>query len=380
MRTHPIRLGMVGGGEGAFIGAVHRIAARMDGLFVLVAGALSADAARARRSGTALGLAAERIYTDYRDMARREAAREDGIEAVVIVTPNHLHAPVASAFLKSGIHVICDKPLSATLEEAEGLAALSEQQDRLLAVTYNYSAYPMVRLMRQMIGDGEIGAVRHIHGEYMQDWLTTPLEAHGQKQALWRTDPAQAGMGGALGDIGVHVFQLAEFTSKLEVSSLLATLGHSREARVLDDNASVLARWSNGANGTLLVSQTAPGNANGLRLRIHGEKGGLEWQQEQPDILHFAPYGEPARRIIRGGGGFPECLAGLTRLPPGHPEGYLEAFANLYSMIATALKRWDSGDRPTETELPTVKTGWRGLRFIAACVDSHRKGAVWRDV
>uniref|UniRef100_UPI000237853D Gfo/Idh/MocA family protein n=1 Tax=Verminephrobacter aporrectodeae TaxID=1110389 RepID=UPI000237853D len=319
-----IRLGMVGGGEGAFIGAVHRIAARLDDEYELLAGALSASPEKALRSAQALGLA--RAYPDYATMARAEAARADGIEAVAIVTPNDQHAPVAEAFLAAGMHVICDKPVSTTLAQALRLQELARARGRILAVTYNYSGYPMVRHARRMLRDGALGTLRMVHVEYLQDWLTEALEETGQKQALWRTDPARAGAGGCIGDIGTHAYQLAAFVTGLKTHSLCAELSRFVPNRALDDDAQILLRYVGGARGMLWASQVAPGNANELRLRVYGSKGGIEWNQELPNQLHWSPFGQPTQKIGRGTAAANADAARVTRLPAGHPEGYLEGF------------------------------------------------------
>ena len=369
----PIRLGMVGGGEGAFIGAVHRMAARLDGQFDLVAGALSASPDRALASGRALGLAEDRIYGDYEAMAAAEAARDDGIEAVAIVTPNHLHAAPAQAFLARGIHVICDKPLAATAEQAHAMAEAAGRSDALFVLTHNYTGYPMVRAARALVADGALGPLRVAQVEYAQDWLT---EAVANKQADWRTDPARAGAG-AVGDIGTHAFNLLEFVTGQRVQSLAAELSSFVPGRQVDDNAHVLLRLERGARGQLWVSQVAVGRENGLRLRLHGARGGLEWDQETPDRLWFTPFGEPRRLITRGGAGVPDAAARLTRLPPGHPEGYLEGFANIYAETARAIRAHGAGTRLAELYLPTIEDGLRGMAFIAACLRSSSDDAAW---
>ncbi len=372
--TTPIRLGMVGGGEGAFIGAVHRIAARLDGHFVLTAGALASDPARARRAGEALGLAPERIYASFAEMALREAERSDGIEAVAIVTPNHLHAEAAAAFLRSGIHVICDKPLATSLDEAVRLRALSAESGAILAVTYNYSGYPMVRQARAMVRDGLLGDIRIVQASYAQDWLAEPIEVAGQKQARWRTDPALAGPGGCIGDIGTHAFHLAQFISGLEPESLLADLSTFVPGRRLDDNAHILLRYPNGARGMLWASQVAPGNENNLSIKVYGSKGGLEWAQEHPNQLTFSALGEPARILSRGTNALDEDARRITRLPPGHPEGYLEAFATIYADVAAAIHAADGGKPDPLAVFPSVGDGIRGAAFIDAALRSSRAG------
>jgi predicted dehydrogenase len=377
-RAAPIRLGMVGGGEGAFIGGVHRIAARLDGEFELVAGAFSSTAEKSIRSGRALGLAAARVYGDFNEMAEREARLKDGIEAVAIVTPNHMHAPVARAFLRRGIHVICDKPLTASLRDAKKLARLAERADALFVLTHNYTGYPMVRQAREMIAEGALGQVRVVQAEYAQDWLSTPLEATGQKQAEWRTDPERTGAGGATGDIGTHAINLACFVTGLRLESLAADLQHFVAGRRVDDNGNVLLRFEGGARGMLWCSQVAPGNENALRLRVYGDKGGLEWAQENPNELWFTPLGEPKRLITRGGAGAGAAAARITRIPAGHPEGYLEGFATLYAEAARAIRARRAGEAADPQVLyPTVADGLAGVAFVDACVRSSKKNGAW---
>jgi predicted dehydrogenase len=376
-----IRLGMVGGGQGAFIGAVHRLAARMDDQYVLVAGALASEAARAKASGKELSLDPDRIYTDYRTMAKAEAARDDGIEAVAIVTPNHLHFPVAKAFMEAGIHVICDKPLVNTSKEAKALLALQNRTKVIFALTHNYSGYPMIRQARDMVRRGEVGAIRVIQAEYPQDWLTTNLEATGHKQAAWRTDPSQSGAGGSVGDIGTHAYQLACFVSGLALDELAADLSSFVEGRVLDDNANILLRFKGGARGMLWASQVAPGNENGLKLRVYGTKAGLEWTQADPNYLWYTPYGEPKRLITRAGAGAGPAAQRVTRVPPGHPEGYLEGFANIYSEVARAIRARREGKKPPkEVDFPGLEDGAAGVAFIEAAVKSSKANSKWVKV
>jgi predicted dehydrogenase len=373
-----IRLGMVGGGQGAFIGGVHRIASRIDDHYELVAGALSSEPERAKASGLELGLREDRAYGSFEEMARREARLKDGIEAVAIVTPNHMHFPVAKAFLKRGIHVICDKPLTATLREAKKLAELARSSGAIFAVTYNYTGYPMVRQAREMIAAGELGEPRLIHVEYLQDWLTTDIESSGQKQAEWRTDPARSGAGGAVGDIGTHAYNLACFVSGTEAETLSAELTSFVAGRKLDDNAQVMLRYENGARGLLWASQVAPGNENRLKLRVHGSKGGLEWVQEDPNYLWFTPFGEPKRLITRGGAGSGAAAARVTRVPPGHPEGYLEGFATIYKEAAAAIIAARTGQAAdADVVFPTVDDGVKGVAFVDACVRSSKRNAAW---
>ena len=373
-----IRLGMVGGGEGAFIGAVHRIAARLDDQYELVAGALSSTSEKARRSGQALGLAPDRVYDDYETMAKAEAARPDGVEAVAIVTPNNVHAGPTYAFLKARVHVICDKPLTVSLAEARRMQAAVEASGRIFALTHNYTGYPLARCMREMARGGELGEIRLVQVEYPQDWLTGPTEKTGNKQAEWRVDPARAGGGGALGDIGTHAFNLADYVTGLEVAELCADLTTFVLGRRLDDNAQVLLRYANGARGALWASQVAPGNENALRLRVYGTKGGLQWAQENPNQLFWSPLGEPARVITRGGPGSGAAAARVTRIPPGHPEGYLEGFANIYSEVARAIKAARSEVKPPpEVSFPTIVDGVKGVAFIEAAVASSKANGAW---
>jgi len=377
-----IRLGMIGGGQGAFIGDVHRMAARLDNRYELVAGALSSDPKRASDSALELGIADDRSYSSFEHMAELEAARDDGIEAAIIVTPNHLHFAPAKAMLKAGIHVICDKPLTSSLDQAEDLEQLVQQSGLLFAVTYNYSAYPMVRQAREMIAAGELGGIRLVQVEYPQDWLASNIEASGQKQAAWRTDPAQAGMGGSIGDIGTHAFHLAEFVSGLEASSLLADLSAFGQGRVLDDNAQILLRYGNGARGSLWASQIACGHENGLRIRIYGEKAGLEWFQEEPNQLIFMPLAQPKQIITRGSPAAGASANLASRIPAGHPEGFLEGFANLYREFADlVINRREGGDADIGTGLiPTITDGVKGVRFIEKAVASSKSGGVWQSL
>jgi len=375
----PIRYGMVGGGQGAFIGGVHRIAARIDGEFVLVAGALSSNPERAKASGAELGLDPERNYGSFQEMARAEAKRPDGIEAVAIVTPNHMHYPAAKAFLEAGIHVICDKPLTSTLADAKKLAALVEKSGKVFVLTHNYTGYPMIRQAREMVQKGQLGEIRVVQAEYPQDWLTEKAEDTGSKQAAWRVDPKQSGVGGSTGDIGTHAYNLARFVSGLELDSLSADLDAFVKGRVLDDNAHVMLRFKGGAKGMIWASQVAPGNENGLKLRVYGTKGGIEWTQADPNYLWYTPFGEPKRLITRGGAGAGAAAARVTRVPPGHPEGYLEGFATIYAEAARAIRaaRRKNGKPAKDVIYPTVQDGVEGVAFVEACVKSSKKNAAW---
>ena len=380
--TGRIRYGMVGGGQGAFIGAVHRIAARIDDKYELVAGALSSDAARAKASGAELGLVEDRCYTDFKTMAKAEAKRADGIEVVSIVTPNHMHFPAAKAFIEAGIHVICDKPLSLNLKEALALEKLlAKNKNVIFALTHNYSGYPMIRQAKAMVAAGELGEIRLVQGEYPQDWLTTDLEKSGQKQAAWRTDPKRSGAGGCVGDIGTHTYQLATYVSGLTLQELSADLTSFVKGRKLDDNVSAMLRFKGGAKGHIWASQVAPGHENGLKLRIYGTKGGLEWTQADPNYLWYTPFGEPKRLITRGGAGSGPAAARVTRIPSGHPEGYLEGFANIYTEVARAIEAKRAGKKvDKDVDFPGIEDGVAGMTFIEACVKSSAKNGKWTKV
>jgi len=382
-RAPRIRLGMVGGGAGAFIGAVHRIAARIDDQFELVAGALSSTAEKAMASGLDLGLDPARTYASYRDMAIREAKLKNGIEAVSIVTPNHVHYDAAKEFLRRGIHVICDKPLTSNLADAKKLKKIADESGALFVLTHNYTGYPMVRQAREMVSNGELGDIRVVQVEYPQDWLTEAVEQSGAKQAVWRTDPAQSGAGGSTGDIGTHAYNLACFVTGLEVDSLAADLDSFVEGRPLDDNAHVMLRFrakgaEKAAKGMLWCSQVAPGHENGLKVRVYGTKGGLEWVQADPNYLWYTPFGEPKRLITRNGAGAGAAAARVSRIPAGHPEGYLEAFATIYTEAAQAINAAKSGKAVDSAVLyPTVDDGVKGVAFVDACVASSKRNGAW---
>lgn len=360
-----VRLGMVGGGQGAFIGAIHRIAARMDGQFDLVAGALSSDPKRAQASAADLGI---RSYADFAEMARAEAARPDGIEAVAIVTPNHLHAAPAIAFLNAGIHVICDKPLAATPAEAEAIAAAAASSTARFFLTHNYCALPMVREARARVADGALGQLRLVQAEYLQGWLSEP--AQGNKQAEWRTDPARAGAG-ALGDIGTHAWQLAAFVTGQTPDRISADLSSMVPGRPIDDDARVALRYASGAKGGLWASQVAVGQENGLSLRLFGTKGALEWRLSDSERLIFTPKDGPAQILTRA-----QDRSASYRTPPGHPEGYLEGFANLYSDVARIIR----GDDSVADRVPGLGDGLSGMAFIAAAKASAARDGAWVEV
>lgn len=375
----PLRLGMIGGGNDAFIGGVHRIASRIDNRYELVAGALSSTPEKAMASGAALGLDPARSYGSFEQMAEAEAARPDGIEVVSIVTPNHMHFPPAKAFLDRGIHVICDKPLTSTMADARAFAEAVERSDALFFLTHNYTGYPMIRQAQAMVAEGAIGKIRVVQVEYPQDWLTEASENDGLKQAEWRTDPARSGAGGSVGDIGTHAYNLAGFVTGLRASELAADLQSFVSGRRLDDNAHVMLRFEGGARGMLWSSQVSPGNENGLKLRVYGEKGGLEWKQEDPNYLWHTPFGAPKQLITRAGAGSGPQAAAMSRIPPGHPEGYLEGFANIYSGAADAIEAVRDGKSlPLEAALiPGIQAGLDGMVFVNACVTSSENNAAW---
>lgn len=378
-KNRKIRLGMVGGGEGSFIGAVHRIASRIDDQYELVAGALSSEPDRSARSAAALGIDGSRSYASFADMAIREKAREDGIDAVSIVTPNHMHFPVAKAFLTQGIAVICDKPLSLSLDEALELETLVKESDCFFGLTHNYTGYPLVRHARHLVNEGVLGKIQIVQVEYAQDWLSRKEEDGDNKQAQWRCDPNRSGPAGCLGDIGTHAFNLASFISGLKTTEVLADLETFVPGRLLDDNVHVMLRYANGAKGMLWASQVAPGNENTLKIRIYGENAGLQWAQENPNELWYSPLGEPMQRITRAGPGLSEAANRVSRTPPGHPEGYLEGFANLYSDIAEILRRRENGDTigPELQLVPGISDGVAGMKFINAVLNSSKKNGSW---
>jgi predicted dehydrogenase len=357
------------------------MAARLDGRLTLVAGAFSSDAKRSRGMGEELGLAPERVYASWQDMVEGEAARpaDERIQLVSIVTPNHLHHPVAIAFMEAGIDVVCDKPLATTVAEADELCTLATARGRLFAVTYNYTGYPMVKEARARVQGGSLGEVRKVLVEYTQGWLATLLEQEGHKQASWRADPERAGASAALGDIGTHAYNLVEYVTGLEVRALFAELATLVPGRRMEDDATVLLRFSGNARGVLSVTQVAVGERNHLRLRVYGSTGGLDWCQERPDRLRLTGPGNGGAEecvLYDGAAGLSEAALGATRLPGGHPEGFIEAFANLYRQVAAAvLARAGDGSADLERfDVPTVHDGARGVRFVHAALASARQG------
>lgn len=376
LQARKLRAGIVGGGQGAFIGAVHRIACELDGQAEVVAGALSSDPQRAAASAQAWFL--KRSYASYEEMAEVEASLPDGIDVVMITTPNHLHYPVARAFLIHGIHVVCDKPMTFTVAEAHELVALVERQQLLFALTHNYTGYPAIRQARHIVQQGELGPIRKVLVEYLQDWLMEPLEQRGNKQAEWRTDPTKAGIAGCIGDIGTHGENLLAYITGLRIASVCADLTTFVEGRQLDDDANILLRLENGGKGVLTCSQIAAGEENALSIRIYGSQAGLEWHQMEPNTLIFKRPGQPHQILRTGQSYMSAASSSVTRLPPGHPEGYLEAFANLYTLVCADIRRVATSLAPLGG-YPTIYDGLRGMQFIARVVESSQKGAVWID-
>jgi predicted dehydrogenase len=379
-----IRYGMVGGGPGAFIGAVHRMAAALDGEWELAAGAFSAEATKSAETGRELGLDPARVYASYEGMAEVEAAlpAHERIEAVVIVTPNHLHHPVARAFLERGFHVVCDKPLTNTIDEAEDLCRLTAEHGLVFGVTHNYTGYPMVKEARARARGGELGALRKVVVEYSQGWLRTLLEAEGQKQAAWRGDPERAGISSALGDIGSHAHNLVRYVTGLEVVRLMADLGTVVDGRVLEDDATVLLELEGGVRAVLIASQISTGERNHLRLRVYGADAAIDWCQEDPNRLRLVDPSGDERVLYRGSPALSAASTAATRLPGGHPEGFIEAFANIYRGVAAAVRALgDEGQPPASPavlDYPTVQDGARGVHFIHRAVASSRQGG-WVD-
>ncbi|OJY30985.1 MAG: oxidoreductase [Rhodobacterales bacterium 65-51] len=363
---------MVGGGQGAYIGNIHRLAARLDGQWQLVAGAFDVDPERGRAFALSQGLDPARSYGTWQELIAAEAARPDRMEAVAICTPNFTHYPIAKALIEAGFDVICEKPLTATLADAVALEQLARDSGRFVGVTYTYSGYPMVHEARVRVAAGEIGAVRTVQVEYPLEWMATAIEQQGNAQAAWRTDPVKNGRGGSIGDIGTHAYHLAGFVSGLTLDSLTADLATFVSGRALDDNAHVMLRYQGGARGLLWSSQVAIGHSNGVRLRVFGETGSLQWYQEQPNELILTPLEGRVQVVKRGAPDLSEDAQARTRTPPGHPEGYLEAFANLYAGFAEAIRARAEGREPDAIgrNLPTAWDGLKGVAFVEAVVDS----------
>jgi len=374
-----LKYGMIGGGKGAFIGDVHRKAIAMDGKAELVAGCFSQSFENTLETGGFWKVDKKRLYRTYGDMIRAEAKRPDKIDFLIIVTPNNTHFPIAKLALENGFHVVCDKPLTTSSRDAMKLAANAAKKGVLFCVTYAYSGYPIIKHMREMIAAGELGAIRFVAAEYPQDWLATLLEKTGQKQAAWRTDPGRAGISNCVGDIGSHIEHMVSYLTGLEIESLCARLDTFGEGRVLDDNASIMINYKGGARGLYWSSQIAVGQDNGFRVRIYGTKASLEWAQEDPNYCKVGYLDKPTARLSRGRDKmFPRAQA-LSRIPSGHPEGYFEAFANIYSTFLTALSKKLAGEKLTDDDMdfPGIQDGIRGVKYIEKCVESSNQGAVW---
>ncbi|MFS2224140.1 Gfo/Idh/MocA family protein [Pantoea sp. B65] len=379
LKGRRIRLGMVGGGEGAYIGGIHRFAARLDNQFELVAGAFDVNAERGHAFAAQNFIAADRSYDDYQSLIAAESRREDGVDVVAICTPNFTHYPIARACLEAGIDVICEKPLTSTLADAEALAEVVGNTGRFLGVTYTYSGYPMIAEARQRVEAGLIGRVRTVQVEYPLEWMATGIEFNHNQQAAWRVDPKKNGRGGSVGDIGTHAYHLAGYVTGLKAESVVADLATFVEGRMLDDNAHVMIRYQGGARGLLWSSQVAIGCSNSLRLRVFGEKGSLMWFQEQPNELIYTPLEGNTRIIKRGRADLDALTAARSRTPPGHPEGYIEAFSNLYAGFAEALRARDEQREPAGAgrHIPQIYDGLKGVAFVDAVVDSHEQNTRW---
>jgi predicted dehydrogenase len=381
---HTLRMGMVGGGRGAFIGGVHRMAAALDGRIELAAGCFSRDYENTRTTGEQLGLDPARCYRTFQEMARTEASLPEGrrMDFVSIVTPNRSHFSIARAFLEAGFHVVCDKPMTYTLAEAEELVRLVEKTGLVFVLTHNYTGYPMIRHARELFRAGKMGKIRKVIVEYLQDFLARPLEKEGMKQAVWRTDPEQSGVGGTLGDVGTHALNLLEYVTGDAVTRLCADKSSFLPDRRLDEDANVLLHLQGGGKGVLTVSQVATGEENALRLRVYASEGAVRWDQENPNYLELLRYGEPRQTLTRGSGYLAPAAGEVTRIPTGHPEGFLEGFANIYRGAAEAIRRHREGKlmKIEDYPVPTVYDGLRGMQFIYRAVESSDRGSVWVDL
>ena len=375
-----LRFGMIGGGRGAFIGTVHRMAAIMDGQAVLTAGAFSSDPARSKASGEDLFLDPSRVYGSYQEMAKAEAKKpaDERLDFIVIVTPNHQHFPPAKLFLESGFNVVCDKPVTFNLAEAKKLRVIVKKSKKVFVLTHNYTGNAMVKQARELVRSGHLGRIRKVVSEYPQGWLSTHIEASGQKQAAWRTDPKRSGAAGCIGDIGTHAENLARYITGLHIESLCADLTTFVKGRALDDDGNILLRFKGGAKGVLHASQIAVGDENNLNIRVYGEKGGLEWHQEQPNQLVVKYPDKPKEIWSRGNGYVGKAASGVTRIPAGHPEGYLEAFGNVYREAFRAIRAEVAGEPlPKDLDFPTIEDGVEGMVFIETVVKSSKAGAKW---
>jgi predicted dehydrogenase len=370
---------MVGGGRDAFIGAVHRMAANLDGQIELVAGAFSSEAAKARASGEDLFLAPGRVYGSYAEMAEKEAALPEGerIDFVSIVTPNYLHAPVATMFLEKGFHVVCDKPMTSSLAEALALREVVRRSGKVFALTHNYTGYPMVKEARERVRRGDLGTILKVVAEYPQGWLLDRIEAGGQKQAAWRTDPARSGASLCVGDIGTHAENLGRYITGLKIEALCAEFTSFLPGRTLEDDANLLVRYEGGAKGVLYASQISCGEENNLSIRVYGTAGSLEWKQEHPNELKFSAKDQPAQILRRGNGYLSEPAKKAGRIPPGHPEAFIEAFANIYLEAARAIRDAIEGKTGEVYDFPTVDDGVEGMAFIETAVKSAGSGEKW---
>ena len=375
-----LRYGMVGGGEGSFIGDVHRKVAAFDGKCRIVSGCFSNDFENTLRTGSNLNIEPKRLYKDFKTMAAAEGRKKDRIDFVVIVTPNYAHYDAAKAFLKAGINVVCEKPLVFKVKQAEELTRLAKEKDLLFCVAYCYSGYPLVKQARALVRDGSIGEILHVMGEFPQDWLITPMEKEGQKQAAWRTDPKLAGVSNCFGDLGSHIEHTVAYITGLKIKSLIARLDIIGEGRSLDTNGSVILNFSNGASGVYWASQVAVGNDNALKVRIYGTLGSIEWSQEDPNVMRVTHIGQPVQILSRGHGYLDASAE--SRIPPGHTEGYFESFANIYLKFASALLKKKDGKELTADDLdfPSLEAGTDGVKFINACVKSSKAGAIWVDL
>jgi len=379
-----LKMGMVGGGPGAFIGEVHRKASRMDGGIELVAGAFDIDPQKSHQMGQELGIEKSRVYNDYETMVAEESAlpADERIDFVSICTPNHTHFAIAKAFLEAGFHVMCEKPMTLNLQEAEELKAAVRKTRKVFGLMHNYTAYPMVKLARDMVRQGDLGKIRKVIVQYSQGWLARPIEKEGQQQAAWRTDPKKSGAAGCMGDIGTHAANLAEYVSGLAIKEIAADLTAFVKGRRLDDDGNCLLRFSKGAKGLLHASQISIGQENNLAIWIHGKNASLEWHQEHPNELHIDTLGAPTQIWKRGNeyvATQSEAAARATRLPPGHPEAFLEAFANNYCNFADTIRAKNHKETPSEliADFPGIKEGVAGMKFIEAVVKSSKENSAW---
>lgn len=377
-----IRYGMVGGGEGAFIGSVHRKSLNLENRAVICAGSFSRDFEKTVETGKSLGIEFDRLYKTYKDMAISEGKRDDGIQFVSIVTPNNLHFDIAKTFLENGIHVVCDKPVTVTSKEAEELKEIAEERNLLFCVTYTYSGYPMIIQAREMIKNGDIGDIRYVAAEFPEGWLSEDVENRGDKQATWRVDPTQSGGSNCAGDLGSHVEHLVSEMTGLKIKALCASLDIFVEGRKLDDNASMMIRYEGGAKGLYWTSYIAVGHDNGLRIRVYGSKGSLMWVQEDPNYLRHTPLNGSVTILSRGKEEMYKEAARISRVPAGHPEGYFEAFANIYLKFVEALEKKLNGEELSEYDLdyPGIDEGIQGIKFVEKCIESSSKGTVWVDM